>query len=128
MATNTTDTPKAPKGGVIGEINKKLAEKKAAKANGNDEIAEVKPVLIQGELPGQETQKDEEIIRVAEHYRTARDERMKLTKVEVERRDFLQAMMNSKGLKHYKFEGVEVDIIAEEKVKVKIAKDDEEED
>lgn len=124
-----------PTEGTVTQINRKLAEKKAAEQGSREEQAEVevtklaeKPILVQGELPGQETEKDEEIIRAAEHYRTARDERMKLTKVEVERRDFLQAMMNSKGLKEYKFEGVEVEIVADEKVKVRIAKKEDEED
>jgi len=124
-------TSNATKGGVIGEINRKLAE---SKKKGDADVAvtalaEEPPVSVQGELPTMETERDEEIIRAAEAYVQARDERMKLTKIEVEWREFLQALMNSKGLKHYKYERVEVDIVvAEEKVKVKVAKQEEDEE
>ena len=122
MAINATSA-RAPKGGVIGQINRKLAEQNRTAET------EQKPILVQGELPGQETPKLKDVIRAAEAYREARDERMKLTMTEVERKEFLHNLMNSHGLKYYSYEGLTVEIVAgRENVKVRVEADDEEDE
>ena len=74
-------------------------------------------------LPGTEDTVIQEIENAAESYAAARDERMELTKVEVERKSAIMATMKRHGKRHYKRDGIESDIVTEsESVKVKIHK------
>lgn len=86
--------------------------------------------LTQQALPGMEQPRVPAVEKAAAKYVYARDERMGLTKIEVERRNILLDEMHKAGLKVYEYDGKVVEIVAPEKVKVRgaAADDDEEAD
>ena len=93
--------------------------KKKAKAT-----AKAPPKKRQPKLPGMEDTHIQDLDDAAVSYVNARDERMKLTEVEVERRDEVQTLMHKHGKKTYRCEGVEIVLQPEgEKVKVRVKKD-----
>jgi hypothetical protein len=71
-------------------------------------------------MPG--TALDPEIEAVAEKYREARDARMEMQVDEESARDELTALMESKGLKHYVFHEGDLEVLFEEKVRVRKVK------
>lgn len=78
----------------------------------------------QKDLPGMEERRIPELHTAAENYAEVRDERMILTKKEVELKDELLGMMKKHGKESYKFDDVEIKVVHEkEKVKVKIHKE-----
>lgn len=136
------ETPKRPKGGVIKEINDKLAQKKAKKDKPNgkgDDFKEMTPEelaaqegrtekRIQADLPGMETPKLPDLIKAAKSYVEARNSRMKMTETEVDRRTLLHGLMNKHQLRYYKFEGLKIELKAgEDKVKVSVETDEDDE-
>lgn len=79
----------------------------------------------QTEIPGTERLVDEEIESAAEDYRTYRDERMALQEKEAEAKRALIAVMESKGVKAYRYEdstGTERKVLIEEKQNAKVTK------
>lgn len=118
------------KKGTVTKINEKLAEKAKQKAEeftetppeelagqeGRGEEAPP-PVLIQGELPGQETPKLVDVIRAAEDYRKKRDKRMDATKEEVAAQALLLGIMDKHMLTEYHFEGL---VVKKEQGKIRV--------
>lgn len=82
----------------------------------------------QGHLPGMEPPRNKDLDRLADAYADARDERMQLLRTEINKRDLLHAKMTELGLKFYEFDGKTVEIIADEKVKVRMKKDEPKDD
>lgn len=117
MSTRTQTGPRLvkdgkPKGGVIKQINDKLEEMKTPQAAEKfeeipaEELAqqEGRPaVLVQGELPGQETPQLEDVIRAAEDYRQKRDARMNATKLETNAQALLLGIMKKHSLREYHY-------------------------
>lgn len=60
-----------------------------------------------------------EIDQAAEVYRAVRDERMRLTKVEVEKSEALLALMEKHKLTAYSFDALDVKVTETKKVKVR---------
>jgi hypothetical protein len=82
----------------------------------------------QKDLPGMEARRIGELDQAALDYAQGRDERMEMTKQEVELKTVLIALMHRFGKKTYKYEDIEIELVPEgEKVRVRIAKKDEEE-
>jgi len=87
----------------------------------------------QTEIPGTERERNKEIEDAAESYVEARDDRMKFTEVEVERRDALVAVMEKYHLQVYRDETAEPPLLITlspgvAKVKVtRVEEEDEEE-
>lgn len=87
----------------------------------------------QQEIPGTERKKIAAVERAANAYREVRDERMELTKKEVEKRTKLAEVMQENGITIYKFDGddgepliVEIDTTTKVKVKKESSYEDEE--
>jgi hypothetical protein len=81
----------------------------------------------QKELPGMEDRSIADLNQAALDYAEGRDERMELTKKEVELKTALIAMMHRHGKKTYKYEDIEIELVPEgEKVKVRIHKEKDE--
>lgn len=82
----------------------------------------------QKELPGMEDKKLEDLEAAAVEYAEGRDERMEMTKKEVELKTNLMGMMHRYKKKTYVCDGIEINVVPEgEKVKVRIHKEKEEE-
>lgn len=81
----------------------------------------------QAQLPALADKVDRELSDLAEHYVEVRDERMVLTKKEIERRDLLGLKLKERGLTSYTDPetGMVVTLDVTEKVKVKRPRDDE---
>lgn len=79
--------------------------------------------LIETAHPG-----EEELIKLAESYRGIRDDRMDLTKHEVDAREKLLDAMHRHKLTEFEGDGVKIEVTTEERIKVKIAKDPEDDD
>lgn len=77
----------------------------------------------QGHLEGMEPPSIPKIDKLADAYVEARTERMQLLTEEVKRRDLLEVAMREAGLKVYEYDGKTVELVAEEKVKVRTKKD-----
>jgi hypothetical protein len=83
----------------------------------------------QASIPGMEDREIEELQAAGEHYASIRDRRMKLTEEEVELKKEVRTLMIRHGKKTYRFGKVEIDLVpGEEKVKVKIHKDESDEE
>lgn len=80
----------------------------------------------QEHLPGQEPVKIAAVHNAIEAYVEARDERMKLTVVEVQKRTLLMEIMKKHGITTYAVDGHLADIESEEKIKARL-KDEEDE-
>lgn len=81
----------------------------------------------QKDLPGMGDRRINELDQAALDYAEGRDERMELTKKEVELKTALISMMHRHNKKTYKYEDIEIELVPEgEKVRVRIAKKDEE--
>ncbi len=86
-----------------------------------------KKIARQEQLPGVENSAIKEIEDAALEYAEGRDERMAATRVEVERKTKLIDAMHAANKTEYKRDGIEIKLTVEkEKVRVKIAKQDEE--
>ncbi len=75
--------------------------------------------LKQNHLPGMEPPSVAAIDRAAEDYVKVRDERMEMTKDEVEKHDRLLGLMREHGLDTYEFDGFTINCQTKTKVKVK---------
>lgn len=83
------------------------------------------PKPRQADLPGMADRRIPDLHKAAEEYAEVRDERMALTKQEVDLQEVLLEKMKLHKMDRYKFEDVECILIHEkEKVKVKRRKDD----
>lgn len=71
---------------------------------------------------------NEEVDAAAREYAEARDERMRLLRTELERKDLLIGVMKKHGLMVYEYDDVSVELTTSEKLKVKIKDADEEEE
>ena len=81
----------------------------------------------QARLPGAEDPEIEELVGAAEHYADVRDKRMALTEKETQAKTDVLALMKKNKRTHYKHDGIEITVVAEEEtVKVKITKEGEE--
>ena len=81
----------------------------------------------QDDLPGMEDRKIAELEAAALEYAEGRDERMDMTKREVELKTKLLALMHKHGKTTYKCGDIEITIVPEgEKIKVKVHKEKEE--
>ena len=90
-------------------------------------VRPVQPKPRQARLPGVDDPVIEELQRAAEDYADVRDERMELTKREVQKQEMLLQIMKKYGKSTYVHEGVECKLIHEkEKVRVKIRKGEDE--
>lgn len=67
-----------------------------------------------------ENQAIEKLEDLAEKYAFLRDQRMKLTKDEVELKSQIAREMNAAKKKHYQHNGIEIDISAEDKIHVRV--------
>lgn len=72
----------------------------------------------QGHLPGMKPPSIKELDSLADDYTEVRDERMRLTETEIDKRDLLQAMMKKHNLHRYEYDGKVIEVVADEKVKV----------
>lgn len=80
----------------------------------------------QPRLPSMEDSAITELNQAALDYAEGRDERMEMTKQEVELKTKLIALMHKHGKTVYKYEDIEIELVPEgEKVKVRIKKDKE---
>jgi hypothetical protein len=80
----------------------------------------------QQDLPGMEDRRINELDQAALDYAEGRDERMELTKKEVELKTKLITLMHRYNKKTYKYEDIEIELVPEgEKVKVRIHKEKE---
>jgi hypothetical protein len=83
----------------------------------------------QRRLPGTEDPVIEELVEAAEHYVDIRDKRMSLTPKENELKTDLLNLMHKHHKKTYNHNGITIEIIAEEEtVKVRVKKQEDEED
>jgi hypothetical protein len=73
-------------------------------------------------LPGMETEVIPELEAAAVDYAGVRDQRMELTKVEVDRKDGLLLLMKSNGLDRYDNNGVHIRLSLAANVKVRVQK------
>lgn len=81
----------------------------------------------QGRLPSMEDTKIAMLEDKAEEYAGVRDRRMGLSKKEGELKDQILQLMKANDKKHYHRDGIDITIVHEnEKVKVRIGKDDDE--
>ena len=71
-------------------------------------------------LPGMEPKVDKSIHRAIEEYVEARDQRMALTRVEVEKRNHLLSVMKAAGIVDYDVDHHEAHIATEETIKAKL--------
>lgn len=78
-------------------------------------------------LPGMEPKTIATVRRAIEDYVEARDQRMALTKIEVEKKAKLMDAMKKAGITHYSVDGREADLDVEETVKARIAPEEAEE-
>ena len=102
-----------------------MATKKAAKKAPK----EVKKGPRQQNLPEMEDRKIEALEEKAQEYAEARDERMGLSRQEIELKGQLLQLMKAQKREHYKRGPITIDIVHESeniKVKVKAAGDDDE--
>lgn len=77
-------------------------------------------------LPGLEPPSIPKLEKLADTYVERRNERMAMLESEIASKDLLFAAMNEHGLKHYEYDGKIIDVVTEEKIKVKKAKSDDE--
>ena len=92
-----------------------MAKKKSATAPKKSKKAK------QTDLPGMEERRIPDLHSAAERYAEVRDERMELTKAEVEQKQRLIELMHKHEKQEYRFDDVEIKLVVEkEKVKVKI--------
>jgi hypothetical protein len=128
-------TAKKEKGGVIKQVidgvaAKKKEKNKAGKSEIEVEIVrlegqpEDEKVMVDGELPGMETEKDPDLIRAGKAYNSVKKQRMKLTITEVERKALLISMMHDRKLTHYRYGKLTIDLETSEKLRV--SEDDDE--
>ena len=83
----------------------------------------------QARLPSMDDPKIEVLHGIAEEYADLRDRRMEIGRQEVEMKNKILDLMKAHKRTHYHYGGMDVSIIVEkEKVRVKIAKGDEETD
>lgn len=80
----------------------------------------------QQHLPGQEPKKIGPVHAAIEEYVEARDNRMELTKIEVEKKSVLLAAMKKAGIESYAVDGHEATLDVEETVKAKLHEEEEE--
>jgi hypothetical protein len=91
--------------------------------------AVAKPKAKQRRLPGTENSAIQELEDAAAQYADIRDQRMELTKSEAVLKGSLLVMMKAHKKKSYTRDGISIEIIPEnEKVKVRIKKDKEEDE
>ena len=100
------------------------AERKRTKKAGGKPARGRKPRERQSRLPGMERPSNPTIDRAADEYVEARDERMKLTKRELETGDRLKLLMKEHDLRTYENDDLEISFDVSEKVKVKRRKDE----
>lgn len=80
-------------------------------------------------LPGMEDSKLKDLCDRAEEYAEIRDKRQDLTRRESELKSDLLSLMKKHRKKDYVFDGIEIHVVMEEEtVKVKVSKDDEEQE
>ncbi len=79
---------------------------------------------MEASLPGMEDEVFPEVTEAAEKYVKVRDERMALTKKEVDLRDSLGALMEEHKLEEYHDDELTVTLTTNKKVKVKVKGDD----
>lgn len=72
-------------------------------------------------LPGLEPKVDKTIHRAIEEYVEARDQRMQLTRIEVEKKNHLLMVMKTAGVVDYDVAGHQAHIAVEETIKAKLA-------
>lgn len=78
----------------------------------------------QKELPGMEDRRIADLDQAALDYAEGRDERMEMTKKEVELKTALIGLMHKHSKKTYTYNGISVELVPEgEKVKVRVAKE-----
>lgn len=83
----------------------------------------------QEDLPGMEDRQLDDLEQAATSYAGIRDQRMELNKEEIELKGTLLTLMKKHGKETYKHDGIEINIVHEEEtVKVKVAKEKEEEE
>ena len=81
----------------------------------------------QEDLPGMENRQIPDLDEAAREYAEGRDERMEMTRKEVELKTNLIEMMHKHKKKTYIYDGIEIELVPEgEKVKVKVRKEKEE--
>lgn len=79
-------------------------------------------------LPGLEDARIEELETLAEDYKKWQKKRMSALAKEVEIKDKIMGVLKGQKKKHYRYEDLEIEIIAtKEKLKIKGVKDDEDE-
>lgn len=80
-------------------------------------------------LPGMEDAQIESLETLAESYKKVQKRRLKALAEEVKLKDELMTEMKANKKRHYKYGGLEIEIVTtKEKVRVKTAKEDEEEE
>lgn len=82
------------------------------------------PKAKQGHLDGMAPPSIKEIDKAAERFRECRNERMELSQEEAKCRDLLEAVMKKNELRVYEYDGQVVEIVYEEKVRVRKKKPD----
>lgn len=102
----------------VTQINRKLREKAEKEKSSGAETKEPEPVLVDGELPGFETEKIPELIRAGKSYNQAKKARMKMLETEVERKALVMSLMHEHKLNRYKYGKLTIDLESTEKLKV----------
>lgn len=87
-----------------------------------------KPRPRQRQLTGLESPSIPELDDLADRYVAVRDQRQALTKDETGKRDLLQLKMKEHGLSVYEFDGKVIEVVADEKVRVRRKKSAEDTD
>jgi hypothetical protein len=82
----------------------------------------------QKELPTMEREAIPKLEKLADTYCDRRNDRMAKLEEEVASRTLLEAAMKEAGLKHYEYDGKTIDLVSEQKVKVKTKKPEDDED
>ncbi len=83
-----------------------------------------KPKVKQGYLEGMDPPSIKEIDKAADNYVEVRDERMSLSKIEIERKAILRGAMLKHNLKNYEYDGKVVVLDDEPTVKVRKKKEE----
>lgn len=78
----------------------------------------------QGHLSGMEPPRHDDLDDLADRYVDLRDKRMRLQEDEGNKRDLLQVKMKEHKLTSYEYDGKVIEIVADEKVKVRKKKED----
>lgn len=82
----------------------------------------------QGHLQGMEPPSIEELDDLADRYVALRDKRMRLAEDETNKRDLLHVKMKEHKLTSYEYDGKVIEIVADEKIKVRKKKEDKDAD